>query len=61
MVVACVAAIWLIGRPADFTGAGTAVSNGIGQSLNTAFSKLPAPSQSNCLPVGAGRPAGPAG
>jgi TrbL/VirB6 plasmid conjugal transfer protein len=52
MVVACVAAIWLIGRPADFTGAGAAVSNGISQSLNTAFSKLPAPSQSNCLPVG---------
>jgi hypothetical protein len=51
MVVACAAAIWLIGRPADFTGAGTAVSNGISQSLNTAFSKLPAPSQSNCLPV----------
>jgi hypothetical protein len=51
MVVACVAAIWLIGRPADFTGAGSAVSNGISQSLNTAFSKLPAPSQSNCLPV----------
>jgi TrbL/VirB6 plasmid conjugal transfer protein len=56
MVVACVAAIWLIGRPADFTGAGSAVSNGISQSLNTAFSKLPAPSQSNCLPVGRGDP-----
>jgi hypothetical protein len=51
MVVACAAAIWLIGRPADFTGAGTAVSNGVSQSLNTAFAKLPAPSQSNCLPV----------
>src|ERR1700691_5309364 len=51
MVVACVAAIWLIGRPADFTGVGTAVTDGIGQTLNTAFSKLPAPSQSNCLPV----------
>jgi TrbL/VirB6 plasmid conjugal transfer protein len=56
MVVACVAAIWLIGRPADFTGAGSAVSNGISQSLNTAFSKLPAPSQSNCLPVGKNDP-----
>ena len=56
MVVACAAAIWLIGRPADFTGAGTAVSNGISQSLNTAFSKLPAPSQSNCLPVGRNDP-----
>jgi hypothetical protein len=51
MVVACVAAIWLIGRPADFTGMGTAVSNGMSQTLNTAFAKLPAPSQSNCLPV----------
>jgi hypothetical protein len=56
MVVACAAAIWLIGRPADFTGAGTAVSNGISQTLNTAFSKLPAPSQSNCLPVGRNDP-----
>jgi len=52
MVVACAAAIWLIGRPADFTGMGTDVSNAISQSLNTAFSKLPAPTQSNCLPVG---------
>jgi TrbL/VirB6 plasmid conjugal transfer protein len=51
MVVACAAAIWLIGRPADFTGAGSAVSDGISQTLNVAFAKLPAPSQSNCLPV----------
>ena len=51
MVVACAAAIWLIGRPADFTGMGTAVTDGISQTLNTAFAKLPAPSQSNCLPV----------
>jgi hypothetical protein len=51
MVVACVAAIWLIGRPADFTGMGTAVTDGVSQTLNTAFAKLPAPSQSNCLPV----------
>jgi TrbL/VirB6 plasmid conjugal transfer protein len=51
MVVACAAAIWLIGRPADFTGMGTAVSDGVSQTLNTAFAKLPAPSQSNCLPV----------
>jgi len=51
MVVACAAAIWLIGRPADFTGMGTAVSNGMSQALNTAFAKLPAPNQSNCLPV----------
>jgi TrbL/VirB6 plasmid conjugal transfer protein len=51
MVVACAAAIWLIGRPADFTGMGTAVSDGVSQTLNTAFAKLPAPNQSNCLPV----------
>ncbi len=51
MVVACVAAIWLIGRPADFTGIGKSVSDGISQSLNVAFSRLPSPGQSNCLPV----------
>ncbi|HEY7147766.1 MAG TPA: type IV secretion system protein [Streptosporangiaceae bacterium] len=51
MVVACVAAIWLIGRPADFTGVGRTVSDGIGQTLNVAFSRLPSPGQSNCLPV----------
>jgi hypothetical protein len=51
MVVACAAAIWLIGRPGDFTGIGSSVSNGISQTLNVAFAKLPAPSQSNCLPT----------
>ena len=51
MVVACAAAIWLIGRPADFTGLGRSVSDGISQTLNVAFSKLPSPGQSNCLPV----------
>ena len=56
MVVACVAAIALIGRPADFTGIGTTVANGTTQVLNTAFSKLPAPAGSNCLPVQAGDP-----
>src|SRR5271170_3130997 len=56
MVVACVAAIALIGRPADFTGVGTAVSNGTTQVLNTAFSRLPAPTSSNCLPVAPGDP-----
>jgi len=56
MVVACVAAIALIGKPADFTGVGTTVSNGATQVLNTAFSKLPAPASSNCLPVQAGDP-----
>ncbi len=56
MVVACVAAIALIGRPAAFTGVGTTVSNGVTQVLNTAFSKLPAPAGSNCLPVQTGDP-----
>ena len=63
MVVACAAAIWLIGRPADFTGLGKTVSDGITQTLNVAFAGLP------CLgaerlraggrerPAGAGRPA----
>jgi hypothetical protein len=52
MVLACAAAIWLIGRPADFTGAGKAVSDGTTQALNVAFAKLPAPHQSSCVPVG---------
>jgi len=56
MVVATVAAIALIGKPADFTGVGTTVSNGVTQVLNTAFSKLPTPAGSNCLPVAAGDP-----
>jgi len=51
MVVACAAAIWLIGRPADFTGLGKTVSNGITQTLNVAFAGLPAPAASNCVPV----------
>ena len=56
MVVATVAAIALIGRPAAFTGVGTTVSNGVTGVLNTAFSKLPAPAGSNCLPVQQGDP-----
>jgi hypothetical protein len=56
MVVACVAAIALIGKPADFTGVGTTVSNGATQVLNAAFANLPAPASSNCLPVQAGDP-----
>jgi hypothetical protein len=44
------AAIWLIGS-ADFTGIGRSVSDGTSQTLNVAFSKLPSPGQSNCLPV----------
>jgi TrbL/VirB6 plasmid conjugal transfer protein len=51
MVVACAAAIWLIGRPADFTGVGTTVSNGVTQVLNVAFAKLPNPGGANCVPV----------
>src|SRR6202050_3824647 len=56
MVVAAVAAIALIGRPADFTGIGTTVADGTTGVLNTAFSNLPATPDSNCLPVVAGDP-----
>jgi hypothetical protein len=56
MVVACAAAVWLIGRPADFTGVGTTVSNGITQVLNVAFAKLPSPGGGNCVPVQNGDP-----
>ena len=61
MVVACAAAIWLIGRPADFTGVGQAVSNGVTQVLNVAFSKLPNPGGGNCVPVHSGDPQSPGG
>jgi uncharacterized membrane protein YgcG len=61
MVVACAAAIWLIGRPADFTGIGTTVSNGVTQVLNVAFAKLPNPGGGNCVPVQGGDPQAPAG
>jgi hypothetical protein len=54
MVIACAAAIWLIGRPADFTNVGTTVSNGVTSVLNTAFANLPANQASNCLPVNTG-------
>ena len=56
MIIAATAAIALIGRPADFTGVGTTVANGTTGVLNAAFSKLPAPESSNCLPVQAGDP-----
>ena len=56
MVVACVAAIWLIGRPADFTGVGQKVSDGVTQVLNVAFSRLPVGGSSGCVPVQAGDP-----
>src|SRR6201996_3791499 len=54
MVVACAAAIWLIGQPNDFTNVGTDVSNGVTSVLDTAFAHLPANTSgtgSNCLPV----------
>jgi hypothetical protein len=53
MVIACAAAIWLIGRPADFTGIGTTVSNSVTGVMNVAFAKLPAPANADCLPVAA--------
>jgi hypothetical protein len=59
MVIACVAAIWLIARPGDFTGFGQSVSNGVTQVLNVAFSKLPSPNGQNCVPVGKGDPQSP--
>ena len=56
MVIAATAAIALIGKPADFTGVGTSVANRTTGVLNAAFSKLPAPTGGNCLPVQAGDP-----
>src|SRR5580704_12896176 len=56
MIIAATAAIALIGRPADFTGVGTTVANGTTGVLNAAFAKLPAPTNSNCLPVAQGDP-----
>ncbi|MEP7023520.1 MAG: type IV secretion system protein, partial [Actinomycetota bacterium] len=56
MVVAAAAAIWLIGRPADFTGIGKGVSDGISQTLNVAFSKLPSPGNGGCVPLQASDP-----
>jgi hypothetical protein len=61
MVLACAAAIWLIGRPADFTGIGRTFSDGITQTLNIAFAKLPAPQQASCVPLQKGDPQTPAG
>ncbi len=56
MVVACAAAIWLIGRPADFTGIGQKVSDGITQVLNSAFGRLPVSGGTSCVPIGKGDP-----
>jgi hypothetical protein len=51
MVVACAAAIFLIGKPADVTGLGRGVSDGISQALNAAFANLPSPGPATCVPV----------
>ncbi|HEX5294144.1 MAG TPA: type IV secretion system protein, partial [Streptosporangiaceae bacterium] len=56
MVVAASAAIFLIGKPADLTGLGQGVTNGISQTLNVAFAKLPSPGPSDCVPVQKGDP-----
>ena len=56
MVVACAAAIFLIGKPADVTGLGRGVSDGISQALNVAFAKLPSPGPTSCVPVQKGDP-----
>ncbi|HUB42790.1 MAG TPA: type IV secretion system protein [Streptosporangiaceae bacterium] len=56
MIVACAAALFLIGKPADVTGLGRGVSDGISQALNVAFAKLPSPGPSSCVPVQKGDP-----
>ena len=56
MVVAAAAAIFLIGEPAEVTGVGRGVSDGISQALNVAFAKLPSPGPSNCVPIRKGDP-----
>ena len=56
MVVACAAAILLIGKPADVTGLGKGVSDGMSQALNAAFAKLPSPGPTSCVPLRKGDP-----
>ena len=56
MVLACAAAVWLIGRPGDFTSVGSTVSNSVTQVLNVAFAKLPNNTGGSCLPVQNGDP-----
>src|ERR1700722_3271266 len=56
MVVAAAAAIFLIGEPAEVTGVGRGVSDGISQTLNVAFAKLPSPGPANCVPIRKGDP-----
>ena len=51
MVVACAAAILLIGQPAAVTGLGKGVSDGMSQALDTAFARLPSPGPSSCVPL----------
>ena len=51
MVAACAAAIFLIGKPADVTGIGRGVSDGVSQALNVAFAKLPNPGPTSCVPL----------
>jgi hypothetical protein len=51
MVVACAAAILLIGQPSAVTGLGKGVSDGMSQALDTAFAKLPSPGPSSCVPL----------
>src|SRR5260370_4226967 len=45
MVVACAAAIWLIGRPAQLPGLGQRGSGGIPQTLHVPLSSRPRPAQ----------------
>jgi hypothetical protein len=56
MVLACAAAILLIGEPAAVTGLGNSVSNGMSQALDTAFANLPSPGPSSCVPLQKGDP-----
>ena len=56
MIVACAAALFLIGKPADVTGLGSGISEGISQALNVAFAKLPSPGPSSCVPIQKGDP-----
>ncbi len=56
MVVACAAAILLIGKPADVTGLGKGVSDGMSQALDAAFAKLPSPGRASCVPLQSGDP-----
>jgi hypothetical protein len=56
MIAACAAAIFLIGMPAEVTGLGGGISDGISQTLDAAFAKLPSPGPSSCVPIGKSDP-----